>query len=253
MLGIVAGFAAVAYEPNAARDNQSIQQTRSLARRAASRSKSGPPSGRLAWFRPGIGRRRRSDHLAYAGRIVGTISVIATACFCVCLRASVPCPTRPVLRAAYSHPCWSWDAAARSWSLETYAGRRSPLLDIRPGRFCRRWDGRFLYGRRKRPPITGIVLVTEMTGSFTMLLPMLGACFAAHGCVPTFLSNAPIYDSLAGASHRAGQELDEIGRHAIVQHSRRSRASRSLAEPRDWCVAVVTSRIKRILVAASRS
>jgi CIC family chloride channel protein len=40
-----------------------------------------------------------------------------------------------------------------------------------------------------------IVLVTEMTGSFTMLLPMLGACFAAM-LVPALLRNAPIYDSL---------------------------------------------------------
>jgi len=46
-----------------------------------------------------------------------------------------------------------------------------------------------------RAPITGITLVTEMTGSFTMLLPMLSACFAAM-LVPTLLSNAPIYDSL---------------------------------------------------------
>jgi CIC family chloride channel protein len=34
-----------------------------------------------------------------------------------------------------------------------------------------------------------------MTGSFTMLLPMLSACFAAM-LVPTLLGNAPIYDSL---------------------------------------------------------
>jgi chloride channel protein, CIC family len=46
-----------------------------------------------------------------------------------------------------------------------------------------------------RSPLTGIVLVTEMTGNATMLLPMLGACFAAM-LVPTLLHNAPIYDSL---------------------------------------------------------
>ena len=46
-----------------------------------------------------------------------------------------------------------------------------------------------------RAPLTGITLVTEMTGSFTMLLPMLSACFAAM-LVPTLLGNAPIYDSL---------------------------------------------------------
>ncbi len=46
-----------------------------------------------------------------------------------------------------------------------------------------------------RAPLTGIVLVTEMTGCFTLLLPMLLACFAAMA-VPTLLGNPPIYDSL---------------------------------------------------------
>lgn len=46
-----------------------------------------------------------------------------------------------------------------------------------------------------RAPVTGIVLITEMTGSFTQLLPMLCACFAAMA-VPTFFGNPPIYDSL---------------------------------------------------------
>jgi CIC family chloride channel protein len=46
-----------------------------------------------------------------------------------------------------------------------------------------------------RAPVTGIVLITEMTGSFTMLLPMLGACFTAM-LIPTLLNNAPIYTSL---------------------------------------------------------
>jgi len=46
-----------------------------------------------------------------------------------------------------------------------------------------------------RAPLTGIILVTEMTASFTLLLPMLGACFTAMA-VPTLLGNPPIYDSL---------------------------------------------------------
>jgi CIC family chloride channel protein len=46
-----------------------------------------------------------------------------------------------------------------------------------------------------RSPVTGIVLVTEMSGNVTMLLPMLAACFGAM-LVPTFLRSAPIYDSL---------------------------------------------------------
>ena len=47
-------------------------------------------------------------------------------------------------------------------------------------------------------PVTGIILVIEMTGSFTLLLPMLSACFAAM-LVTSLLRSAPIYDSPSGA------------------------------------------------------
>ena len=46
-----------------------------------------------------------------------------------------------------------------------------------------------------RAPVTGIILVIEMTGTFTQFLPMLGACFAAM-LVPTLLRDPPVYDSL---------------------------------------------------------
>jgi CIC family chloride channel protein len=44
-------------------------------------------------------------------------------------------------------------------------------------------------------PVAGIALIIEMTAGFSMLLPMLAACFAAV-LVPTLLRNEPIYDSL---------------------------------------------------------
>jgi len=46
-----------------------------------------------------------------------------------------------------------------------------------------------------RAPVTGIILAIELTGSFTLLLPMLAACFAAM-VVPTLLNEPPIYESL---------------------------------------------------------
>jgi CIC family chloride channel protein len=49
-----------------------------------------------------------------------------------------------------------------------------------------------------RAPLTGIVLVIEMTSSVHMLLPMLGACFVAM-LVPTVLHEAPIYESLSAS------------------------------------------------------
>jgi CIC family chloride channel protein len=50
-----------------------------------------------------------------------------------------------------------------------------------------------------RAPVTGVILVIELTGSSTPLLPMLAACFAAM-LVPTILRNPPIYDSLRSAT-----------------------------------------------------
>jgi CIC family chloride channel protein len=46
-----------------------------------------------------------------------------------------------------------------------------------------------------RAPLCGIVLAIELTGCFTLLLPMLSACFAAM-IVATQLHEPPIYDSL---------------------------------------------------------
>jgi CIC family chloride channel protein len=56
-----------------------------------------------------------------------------------------------------------------------------------------------------RAPLTGIVLATEMTASFTMLLPMLGACFMAM-LAPTMLRDPPIYDSLRELTHASEKE-----------------------------------------------
>jgi chloride channel protein, CIC family len=46
-----------------------------------------------------------------------------------------------------------------------------------------------------RAPVTGIILVIELTGSSSLLLPMLAATFAAM-TVATFLKEPPIYNSL---------------------------------------------------------
>jgi chloride channel protein, CIC family len=46
-----------------------------------------------------------------------------------------------------------------------------------------------------RAPLTGMILVTEMTADSSQLLPMLAACFSAMG-VATVLREAPIYEKL---------------------------------------------------------
>jgi CIC family chloride channel protein len=52
-----------------------------------------------------------------------------------------------------------------------------------------------------RAPLTGLVLAIEMTGSFSLLLPMLSACFVAM-LVPTLLGDAPIYEALGKPTPR---------------------------------------------------
>ena len=46
-----------------------------------------------------------------------------------------------------------------------------------------------------RAPVTGMILIFEMTGAFNQALPMLWASFAAMA-VPTLMRNSPIYDSM---------------------------------------------------------
>jgi chloride channel protein, CIC family len=70
----------------------------------------------------------------------------------------------------------------------------SPDLGIDPEAFAVVGMAAFFTGV-VQAPVTGIVLVVEMTAAFTTLLPMLGACFAAI-LVANLLHSAPIYESL---------------------------------------------------------
>jgi len=82
-----------------------------------------------------------------------------------------------------------------------------PALEIQPVGFAIVGMAAFFTGV-VRAPLTGIVLITEMTGNVTMLLPMLGACFMAM-LVPTLLRDPPIYDSLRELTLRREQKLQE--------------------------------------------
>jgi CIC family chloride channel protein len=46
-----------------------------------------------------------------------------------------------------------------------------------------------------RSPLTGVVLLLEMTGSWPLILPMMAASLTAYA-IPELLNNPPIYDSL---------------------------------------------------------
>ncbi len=56
-----------------------------------------------------------------------------------------------------------------------------------------------------RAPVTGLILATEMTGSTTLLPPMLGACAVAM-LVANLLRSKPIYDQLTDRAVRASRQ-----------------------------------------------
>jgi chloride channel protein, CIC family len=84
--------------------------------------------------------------------------------------------------------------AQSGWLLATVCNHFFPAIALDPKLFAVVGMAAFLTAV-VRAPLTGIVLIIEMTNSFALLLPMLGACFTAM-LVPTLLRNEPIYDSL---------------------------------------------------------
>jgi CIC family chloride channel protein len=80
-----------------------------------------------------------------------------------------------------------------------------PNLPVEPQAFALVGMAAFFTGV-VRAPVTGIVLVAEMTGNVTMLLPMLGACFAAM-LLPMLLRDPPIYDSLREHTLRLERQI----------------------------------------------
>jgi chloride channel protein, CIC family len=84
--------------------------------------------------------------------------------------------------------------AESGWLFATLCNHLFPAMALDPRLFAVVGMAAFLTAV-VRAPLTGIVLIIEMTNSFVLLLPMLGACFAAM-LIPTLLGNPPIYDSL---------------------------------------------------------
>ncbi|MEJ2388358.1 MAG: chloride channel protein [Chromatiaceae bacterium] len=75
-----------------------------------------------------------------------------------------------------------------------------PSIEIDPEAFTAVAMAAFFAGV-VRASVTGIALVTEMTGSTALLLPMVAASFTAM-VVPTFVGNPPVYDSLGRRASR---------------------------------------------------
>ncbi|RYG44897.1 ClC family H(+)/Cl(-) exchange transporter, partial [bacterium] len=66
-----------------------------------------------------------------------------------------------------------------------------------------------------RAPLTGIVLIVEMTSSYALSLPLLVACFCAYG-VAEGLGNLPIYESLLQRDLASGKGVQTTHEEPIV-------------------------------------
>jgi len=188
-VGALAGLLAVAY-------NRTLLATRAVARwlifphidlRAAL---VGAAVGALGWFLPGMigGGDAITQNVLAGGAPLAAIPIALLLRFAlgaVSYAAGTPgglFAPMLVVGAQFGFLC-----GAVSQSL-------LPSVDVQPEGFAVVGMAAFFTGV-VRAPITGIVLVTEMTGNVTMLLPMLCACAAAM-LTTTLLGDPPIYESL---------------------------------------------------------
>ncbi len=72
-----------------------------------------------------------------------------------------------------------------------------------------------------RAPVTGIVLVIELTASLTQLMPMLWACFAAM-VIPTFFGVRPIYECLSQPAAQSERGGDDVSTAETLSTAKRS-------------------------------
>jgi CIC family chloride channel protein len=155
----------------------------------------GASVGLLAWFAPGlVGGGDRLTQQALDGAAVSWLPLVF------------------LLRFAMGPLCYASRTPGGLFAPMLVLGVQGGLLF---GNLCRYWAADLAPDPRAmavvgmaafftavvRSPLTGIVLAIELTGCFTLLLPMLAACFAAM-LVPTLLRDPPIYDSLRDSTLR---------------------------------------------------
>ncbi|MBN1936521.1 MAG: H(+)/Cl(-) exchange transporter ClcA [Anaerolineae bacterium] len=100
-----------------------------------------------------------------------------------------------------------------------------------------------------RAPLTGIMLIVEMTGNYSQMLSLLVSCFCAYA-VAESLKNLPIYEALLERDLKRGGEAHLLKEPAVVEFTVQAgapfvgRAVRSLGLP-SGCILVRCSDGKR--------
>ena len=188
-LGVVAGIAASLY-------NRAILGAISLAARLVrwpveiQAAAIGALVGIVGWFSPGLigGGDDITQHVLAGGAAIAAIPLafvvrfwLGAACYAARTPGGLFAPLL-VLGAQLGLVCGALAKAA------------FPGLGIEPEAFAVVGMAAFFTGV-VQAPVTGIVLVTEMTAAFTTLLPMLAACCAAM-LAANLLRCPPIYDAL---------------------------------------------------------
>ena len=67
-----------------------------------------------------------------------------------------------------------------------------------------------------RAPITGIMLILEMTGNYSQMLPLLVGCFCAYA-VAELLKDLPIYEALLERDLTRGGDISPLKEPAVVE------------------------------------
>ncbi|MCB0118368.1 MAG: H(+)/Cl(-) exchange transporter ClcA [Anaerolineales bacterium] len=67
-----------------------------------------------------------------------------------------------------------------------------------------------------RAPLTGIMLIVEMTGNYAQMLPLLVSCFCAYA-VAEFLKDLPIYESLLERDLTSGGEVIDLKEPIVME------------------------------------
>ena len=147
-------------------------------------------AGVLAWFAPDL--VGGGDPLTQRA-LLGADALALLPFIFLSGSASARSPMRPGRRGACLPPCScsepNWDCSSVQFCQVLF-----PTSSLEPEGFAVVGMAAFFIGV-VRAPLTGIVLVVEMTANVTMLLPMLGASFMAM-LAPTLMRDPPIYDSL---------------------------------------------------------
>ena len=67
-----------------------------------------------------------------------------------------------------------------------------------------------------RAPLTGIMLIVEMTGNYSQMLPLLVGCFCAYATAE-FLKDLPIYEALLERDLKRGGAISPLKEPAVVE------------------------------------